>query len=172
MDPRKLSSIKRNKKKWFGKERKTRFRQTNLNNRYFMRLIKKQCDDYLTANGEQIKKEQPEVYYSMKNKPLPKKYQKQEKFEKVHCETAMISSVDRKDELDAYQKKREEERKLLVEKFRSEQNTTTKIHFSVDRKDPNRGMRFVNAYGSVNTSKFGHSQSWKYKKEKKRSYYW
>ena len=26
--------------------------------------------------------------------------------------------------------------------------------------------------GSVNTSKFGHSQSWKYKKEKKRSYYW
>ena len=59
-------------------------------------------------------------------------------------------------------------------------NDSLKIHqnedgsFSMewDKKDPNCGMRFVSAYGPVNAGRFGHSQSWKYKKEKKRSYYW
>jgi hypothetical protein len=171
MDPRKLSSIKRNKKKWFGKERKTRFRQTNLNNRYFMGLIKKQCDDYLTANGEQIKKEQPEVYYSMINRSLPKKYQKEEVVKPVEVKSTVHDPV-RENELSEYLKQRDMERKAEVEKIRNEQKESMKLSFSVDRKDPNCGMRFVNAYGSVNTSKFGHSQSWKYKKEKKKSYYW
>ena len=171
MDPRKLSSIKRNKKKWFGKERKTRFRQTNLNNRYFMGLIKKQCDDYLTANGDQIKKEQPEVYYSMINKPLPKKYQKEEVVKPIESKPSVPDPI-RENELSEYLKQRDMERKAEVEKIRSEQKESMKLSFSVDRKDPNRGMRFVSANGPVNTGKFGHSQSWKYKKEKKRSYYW
>jgi len=171
MDPRKLSSIKRDKKKWFGKERKTRFRQTNLNNRYFMGLIKKQCDDYLTANGERIKQEQPEVYYSMINKPLPKKYQKEEVVKPVEVKSTVHDPV-RENELSKYLKQRDMERKAEVEKIRNEQKESMKLSFSVDRKDPNCGMRFVSAYGPVNTGRFGHSQSWKYKKEKKRSYYW
>ena len=31
----KISSIKKNKKNWFKKERKTSFGRTNLNNRYY-----------------------------------------------------------------------------------------------------------------------------------------
>ena len=171
MDPRKLSSIKRNKKKWFGKERKTRFRQTNLNNRYFMRLIKKASDDFLHAYGEQIKKDQPEVYYSMINRPLPKKYQKEEVVKPVEVKPIIPDPI-RENELSEYLKQRELERKAEVEKIRNEQKESMKLSFSVIRKDPNCGMRFVSAYGPVNTNRFGHSQSWKYKEEKKRSYYW
>ena len=72
----KISSIKKNKKSWFNKNRKTKFSQTNLNNRYFNKLLKKQNEDFLKANGETLKENNPELYYSIKNKPLPKKYQK------------------------------------------------------------------------------------------------
>ena len=72
----KISSIKKNKKNWFKKERKTSFRRTNLNNRYYMGLIKSAKDEFLRQNGERIKQDRPELYYSMINRPLPKKYQK------------------------------------------------------------------------------------------------
>ena len=72
----KISSIKKNKKSWFNKDRKTKFSQTNLNNRYFNKLLKKQNEDFLKANSETLKENNPELYYSMINRPLPKKYQK------------------------------------------------------------------------------------------------
>jgi hypothetical protein len=72
----KISSIKKNKKNWFKKERKTSFGRTNLNNRYYMGLIKSVKDEFLRKNGERIKQDRPELYYSMINRPLPKKYQK------------------------------------------------------------------------------------------------
>jgi len=72
----KISSIKKNKKSWFNKDRKTKFSQTNLNNRYFNKLLKKQNEDFLKANGKTLKENNPELYYSMINRPLPKKYQK------------------------------------------------------------------------------------------------
>ena len=72
----KISSIKKNKKNWFKKERKTSFVRTNLNNRYYMGLIKSVKEEFLRQNGERIKQDRPELYYSMINRPLPKKYQK------------------------------------------------------------------------------------------------
>jgi len=75
----KISIIKKNKKSWFNKDRKTKFSQTNLNNRYFNKLLKKQNEDFLKANGETLKEINPGLYYSMKNKTLPKKYQKAER---------------------------------------------------------------------------------------------
>ena len=72
----KISSIKKDKKIWFNKDLKTKFRQTNLNNRYFNKLLKKQNEDFLKMNGETLKENNPGLYYSIKNKPLPKKYQK------------------------------------------------------------------------------------------------
>ena len=136
-----------------------------------MRLIKKASDDFLSVHGEQIKKDQPEVFYSMINRPLPKKYQKEEVVRPVEVKPSVPDPV-RENELSEYLKQRELERKAEVEKIRNEQKESMKLSFSVDRKDPNRGMRFVSAYCPVNTGRFGHSQSWKYKKEKKRSYYW
>src|SRR6056300_999212 len=72
----KISSIKKDKKIWFNKDLKTKFRQTNLNNRYFNKLLKKKTEDFLKMNGETLKENNPGLYYSIKNKPLPKKYQK------------------------------------------------------------------------------------------------
>lgn len=145
--------------------------KTNPNNRYFMRLIKKATKDFLAVHGEQIKKDQPEVYYSMINRPLPKKYQKEEVVRPAEVKPT-ISDPVRENELSEYLKQRELERKAEVEKIRNEQKESMKLSFNVIRKDPNCGMRFVSGYGPVNTNRFGHSQSWKYKKEKKRSYYW
>ena len=145
--------------------------KTNPNNRYYMRLIKKATEDFLSVHGDRIKQEQPEVYYSMVNKSLPKKYQKEEVVKPVQSKPSVPDPV-RENELSEYLKQRELERKAEVEKIRNEQKESMKLSFSVDRKDPNCGMRFVSGYGPVNTGRFGHSQSWKYKKEKKRSYYW
>ena len=144
--------------------------KTNPNNRYFMRLIKKATDDFLKVHGEQIKKDRPEVFYSMINRPLPKKYQKEEVVQPAEVKPTVSEPV-RENELSKYLKQRDIERKAEVEKIRSEQKESMKLSFSVGRKDPNRGMRFVSAHGPVNTNRFGHSQSWKYKKEKKYEYY-
>ena len=170
MDLSRISSLKKNKKQWF-KGRKSASVKTNLNNRYYMRLIKKATEDFLSVHGDRLKLEQPEVYYSMINRPLPKKYQKEEVVQPVEVKPT-ISDPVRENELREYLKQRDIERKAEVEKIRSEQKESMKLSFSVGRKDPNRGMRFVSAHGPVNTNRFGHSQSWKYKKEKKRSYYW
>ena len=169
MDQSRRSSLKKNKKQWF-KGRKSASVKTNLNNRYFMRLIKKATEDFLSVHGDRIKQEQPEVYYSMVNKPLPKKYQKEEVVKLVKSKPSVPDPV-RENELSEYLKQRELERKAEVEKIRSEQKESMKLSFSVDRKDPNCGMRFVSAYGPVNTATFGHSQTWKYKKKKKYEYY-
>ena len=159
MDPKKISSIKRNKQHWI-QSRRSAGDKTNPNNRYFMRLIKKASDDFLSVHGDRIKQEQPEVYYSMINKPLPKKYQKEEEVKPIESKPSVPDPV-RENELSEYLKQRDMERKAEVEKIRSEQKESMKLSFSVDRKDPNRGMRFVSAYGSINTGRFGHSQSWK-----------
>ena len=59
----KISSIKKDKKIWFDKDLKTKFRQTNLNNRYFNKLLKKKTEDFLKMNGETLKENNPELYY-------------------------------------------------------------------------------------------------------------
>ena len=169
MDPKKISSIKRNKQHWI-QGRRSAGDKTNPNNRYFMRLIKKATEDFLSVHGDRMKREQPEVYYSMINKPLPKKYQKEEVVQPVEPKPSVPDPI-RENELSEYLKQRDIERKAEVEKIRSEQKGSMKLSFSVGRKDPNRGMRFVSAHGPVNTNRFGHSQSWKYKKEKKYEYY-
>ena len=169
MDQLRRSSLKKNKKQWF-KGRKSASVKTNLNNRYFMRLIKKATEDFLSVHGDRMKREQPEVYYSMINKPLPKKYQKEEVVKPIESKPSVPDPI-RENELSEYLKQRDMERKAEVEKIRNEQKESMKLSFSVDRKDPNRGMRFVSAYGPVNTATFGHTQTGKYKKKKKYEYY-
>ena len=172
MDEKKISSIKKTKKKWFGKDRKTKFGQTNLNNCYFMREIKKTTDDFLNVHGEQMKKDRPEIYYSMINKPLPKKYQKKEKpltTPKPDDHKPPQVTLKIKDDLSEYQKQREMERKKKLDQLK--QHSLRPIKFETHRKDPCRGMGWVDARSSINTGKLGHSQSWKFKREKKYDYY-
>ena len=73
----------RNKKDYFNnytcKWRNSNLGKTNPNHRYYMRLIKKETAEYLRENKNYLLANEPEVYYSMLNRKLPKKYIKHEK---------------------------------------------------------------------------------------------
>ena len=73
----------RNKKDYFNdytcKWRNSNLGKTNPNHRYYMRLIKKETAEYLRENKNYLLANEPEVYYSMLNRKLPKKYIKEKK---------------------------------------------------------------------------------------------
>jgi hypothetical protein len=82
-----------------------------------------------------------------------------------------VEETSRDDELQEYQKKRERERAEQLEKDRKKDN---QIIFNVVepiRKDPNRGMRFVNCSEPVNRGRLGHSKAFLYKANKTYKYY-
>ena len=56
--------------------RKSQLGKTKPNNRYLMSEIKKTHDDFVRRWGAFIKERNPAHYYSLINRPLPKKYQK------------------------------------------------------------------------------------------------
>ena len=154
MDYSRISSLKKNKKHWL-KGRKSAGVKTNPNNRYFMRLIKKATEDFLSVHGDRIKRENPEVYYSMINKPLPKKYKKPDKLQTPVNAHLEYKTVD----IPKVVKKVEEKKEIPTLKF-----TTIK-------KDPYCGMRWVNPFTPTNVGRLGHSQVFKFKKERKYNYY-
>ena len=130
----KISSIKKDKKIWFNKDLKTKFRQTNLNNRYFNKLLKKKTEDFLKMNGETLKENNPGLYYSIKNKPLPKKYQKpsypiapvnayvpeQSKFSKEELDLQMEKELELKKEKEAkaLAAKQKKAKEIALENYR------------------------------------------------------
>ena len=68
----------RNKKDYFNnytcKWRNSSLGKTNPNHHYFTGLIKKETAEYLRENKGYLLANKPEVYYSMQNRKLPKKY--------------------------------------------------------------------------------------------------
>ena len=73
--------------------------------------------------------------------------------------------------LDQYQEDIKKKRQEQLDK-RSQINIGNQLRFSATvKKDPDRGMGWVNASGSINQGKLGHSQSWKFKSSKKYEYY-
>ena len=71
-----ISSVKRDKKNWFGLYRTTKFKSVEPNNRYFTGLVHQVVDSFVTSTKDYLLEKDPALLYSMKNKPLPKKYQK------------------------------------------------------------------------------------------------
>ena len=71
-----ISSVKRDKKNWFGLDRTTKFKSVEPNNRYFTGLVHQVVDSFVTSTKDYLLEKDPALLYSMKNKPLPKKYQK------------------------------------------------------------------------------------------------
>ena len=71
----KISLIRLNKRKWFGKDRKTKFRFAEPTHNYFMSKIKEVTEDFLTENKDYLLEHNPALLYTMRNKPVPKKYQ-------------------------------------------------------------------------------------------------
>jgi hypothetical protein len=68
------------------------------------------------------------------------------------------------DDLDAYQKKRDAERKAELEKARAKQKKDFKFNFVKPRKDWSIYGGWVNAYEPVNKGRLASTQEWKIEK--------
>jgi len=159
MDEDKISSIKKEKSSWFGKDRKTSFRSCNPNDRYFNARIKEAQETFLNESNKYLEQHDPGLLYNIKNKPLPKKQKK-----------TIIKTSREDSELDKYQKEREQKRKEEQVK-RTQISVAKPFSFSeTGKKDPCRGMRWVNPFESINQRRLGHSQSWRDNKSKKEFY--
>ena len=68
----------RNKRNYFNnytcKWRNSDLGKTKPNHQYFMRLLKNETESFLRENKEYLLNNKPEIYYSMMNRKLPKKY--------------------------------------------------------------------------------------------------
>ena len=159
MDEDKISSIKKEKRSWFGKDRKTSFRSCNPNDRYFNARIKEAQETFLNESSKYLEQHDPGLLYNIKNKPLPKKQKK-----------TIIKTSREDNELDKYQKEREQKRKEELVK-RTQISVAKPFSFSeTGKKDPCRGMRWVNPFESINQTRLGHSQTWRDNKSKKEYY--
>jgi len=159
MDEDKISSIKKEKRSWFGKDRKTSLRSAIPNNRYFNARIKEAQETFLNESNKYLEQHDPGLLYNIKNKPLPKKQKK-----------TIIKTSREDSELDKYQKEREQKRKEELVK-RTQISVAKPFSFSeTGKKNPCRGMRWVNPFESINQTRLGHSQTWRDNKSKKYYY--
>ena len=102
--------------------RKRKFGRTNPNHPYFMGLLKTETEEYLKHNKERLLKEEPEIYYQMINRKLPKKYQEKPTVQ-ITPVNAFVPPQSKlsKDELDAQMNKEAEERRIKEEAAREKQ---------------------------------------------------
>ena len=85
-------------------------------------------------------------------------------------QSSSLNQTNAYDELKNYIEQKKLERKIEIEQLRKEQEEP-KIKFETVKKDLNCGMGFVNPFKSINQHSLGHSQSWRFKKQKKYNYY-
>jgi len=85
-------------------------------------------------------------------------------------QSSSLNQTNSDDELKNYLEQKKLERKIEIEQLRKEQEEP-KIKFETVKKDLNCGMGFVNPFKSINQHSLGHSQSWRFKKQKKYNYY-
>ena len=87
-------------------------------------------------------------------------------------QSSSLNQTNSDDELKNYLEQKKLERKIEIEQLRKEEKDP-KINFKFNevKKDLNCGMGFVNPYKSINQNSLGHSQSWRFKKQKKYNYY-
>ena len=85
-------------------------------------------------------------------------------------QSSSLNQTNSDDELKNYLEQKKLERKIEIEQLRKEQEEP-KIKFETVKKDLNCGMGFVNPFKSINQNSLGHSQSWRFKKQKKYNYY-
>jgi hypothetical protein len=85
-------------------------------------------------------------------------------------QSSSLNQNNSDDELKNYIEQKKLERKIEIEQLRKEQEEP-KIKFETVKKDLNCGMGFVNPHRMINQNSLGHSQSWRFKKQKKYNYY-
>ena len=87
-------------------------------------------------------------------------------------QSSSLNQTNSDDELTNYLEQKKLERKIEIEQLRKEEeDPKTNFKFNEVKKDLNCGMGFVNANVTINQNSLGHSQSWRFKKQKKYNYY-
>ena len=180
IDPNKVSSFKNTEMSYH--KHSTFCMKTKPNKRYFngevKRLTQEMKNDLCT---EELKQKDPALYFSILGKKMPKKYLKLYENKAEVKEDKVLDNIDIKkdkveetskdNELQEYQKKRDRERAEQLEKDRAKDKQIVFNVVEPIRKDPNRGMRFVNCSEPVNKGRLGHSKAFLYKANKTYKYY-
>ena len=129
--------VKRNTPDWqisaFDKDNNSCVK-TKPNNKHYNKQIKEVVDDYISANGETIKNEDPETYYSLMGKKLPKKYQKKDSVlrQPVNAYIPPQSKLTYV-ELEASLEKEAEERRIKEKKLEEEKKAKKVEELRIER---------------------------------------
>ena len=84
--------------------------------------------------------------------------------------SSSFNQTNSDDELKKYIEQKKLERKIEIDKLRKDQEEP-KIKFETVKKDLNCGMGFVDPHKPIHQNSLGHSQSWRFKKQKIHRYY-
>jgi len=84
--------------------------------------------------------------------------------------SSSFNQTNSDDELKKYIEQKKLERKVEIDQLRKEQEEP-KIKFETVKKDLNCGMGFVDPHKPIHQNSLGHSQSWRFKKQKTYRYY-
>ena len=116
--------------------RKRQFGRTNPNHRYFMGLLKTETEEYLKDNKEKLLRENPEIYYQMINRKLPKKYQEKPKVQTTPV-NAFVPPQSKlsKEELDIQMKKEAEEKRIKEEAAREKKRKDKLAEERIERNN-------------------------------------
>ena len=130
------------------------------------KLIKDTHNQFIEEWGHYMELNNPALYESMTGKKAKKPVIE------VSDSKEEVKKIDTSyDDLDAYQKKRDAERKVELEKAREKlKKKEVKFNFIAPRKDWSIYGGWVNAYEPVNKGRLGSTQEWK-KEEKFPTYY-
>ena len=145
------------------KWRKSKLGKTKPNNRYLMSEIKKTNDDFVKQWGSFIKERDPAHYYSLINRPLPKKYQKPSyPIAPVNAyvpEQSKLSPEELRRRLDeemALSKQKEAEAQKRKEAIRKEQERIKRNQEAVARE--RRYIFWCNPHEPINKNRLGSSR--------------
>ena len=138
------------------KSRKRKFGETKPN---FNQMVKEQCKRYEQFGEKKIGETKP-------NFDKPTFNIKLKEVEKIKVKS------DDEIELDKYQEQRKLEREAYIIKERDKKNIIKFEVVTPIRKDPNRGMRFINCNNDpINRGRLGHSKTFLKDIKKPKTYY-
>ena len=137
--------------------------KTKPNSRYFNAEIKKITTDYLARWGGHLKENDPALYYSMINRPLPKKYKKpsypiapvnayvpeQSKLSHEELQAKLARDLEIRKQKEAEEQKRKQAEKLEQERLRRNREAYEKEKSYIYWCDP---------FQPINQNKLGNSQ--------------
>ena len=126
----------------------------------FNQLIKDTHNQFIEQWGPFMEVNQPALYESMTGKKARKPV-----IEKISKSVEEVVEVKTsQDDLSAYQKQKEAERKADLEKAREKQKKEPKFNFVKPRINWSIYGGWVNAYEPVNKGKLGSTQGWRKEK--------